>query len=402
MVTQSSSPRVLFLFRCRPKGITQSWLRHTQVEPWTGAAGTVSLKLAIPPSPHFPWTLPWLACDLTHTPPPEQSTLRSVSKDTTLHQKPEMLWMIVLFWDKWSLFLWWFFHLSRKYFCLSPQYFSFPQLSSSWKTANASSAGSGGSGGQLLGPLGLGCLWSCSSGFFSCSYEDTSSCSSSTSTYSMMHFSHRKIWADYFPVSTMKFYTFPIRKSKWERGWEVEMYGESNMETLITICKIDSQWDPPVFLRELKWVLCINLEGWEEKAMASHSSTLAWKIPWMEEPGRLQSLGSQRVRQDWATSLSLFTFMHWGRAWQPTPVFLPGESQLLSMGSHGVGHDWRDLAAAEGWNQEGDRRFKRNITYVCLCLIHVALWGKTATFCKISILQFKKKWIIKKILTWSM
>ena len=45
-----------------------------------------------------------------------------------------------------------------------------------------------------------------------------------------------------------------------------------------------------------------------EKAMAPHSSTLAWKIPWMEEPGRLQSMGSQRVGHDWATSLSLFTF----------------------------------------------------------------------------------------------
>ena len=39
--------------------------------------------------------------------------------------------------------------------------------------------------------------------------------------------------------------------------------------------------------------------------MASHSSTLAWKIPWTEEPGRLQSMGSLRVRYDWATSLSL-------------------------------------------------------------------------------------------------
>ena len=38
--------------------------------------------------------------------------------------------------------------------------------------------------------------------------------------------------------------------------------------------------------------------------MASHSSTLAWKIPWIEEPGRLQSMGSLRVRHDWATSLS--------------------------------------------------------------------------------------------------
>ena len=61
--------------------------------------------------------------------------------------------------------------------------------------------------------------------------------------------------------------------------------------------------------------------------MAPHSSTLAWKIPWMEEPGRLQSVGSLRVGHDWETSLSLFTFMHWRRKWQPTPVFLPGESQ---------------------------------------------------------------------------
>ena len=63
------------------------------------------------------------------------------------------------------------------------------------------------------------------------------------------------------------------------------------------------------------------------KAMAPHSSTLAWKIPWTEEPHRLQSMGSLRVRHDWATSLSIFTFMHWRRKWQPTPVFLPGESQ---------------------------------------------------------------------------
>ena len=62
--------------------------------------------------------------------------------------------------------------------------------------------------------------------------------------------------------------------------------------------------------------------------MAPHSSTLAWKIPWTEEPGRLQSpVGSLRVGPDWATSLSLFTFMHPRRKWQPTPVFLSGESQ---------------------------------------------------------------------------
>ena len=61
--------------------------------------------------------------------------------------------------------------------------------------------------------------------------------------------------------------------------------------------------------------------------MAPHSSTLPWKIPWTEEPCGLQSMGSRRVGHDWVTSLSLFTFTHWRRKWQPTPAFLPGESQ---------------------------------------------------------------------------
>ena len=74
--------------------------------------------------------------------------------------------------------------------------------------------------------------------------------------------------------------------------------------------------------------------------MATHSSTLAWKIPWTEEPGRLQSMGSRRVGHDWATSLSLFTFMHCRRKWQPTPVFLPGESQ-----------GWRSLVGCCLWGR---------------------------------------------------
>ena len=72
--------------------------------------------------------------------------------------------------------------------------------------------------------------------------------------------------------------------------------------------------------------------------VATHSSTLAWKIPWVEEPGRLQSMGLLRVGHDWATALSLFTFMHWRRKWQPTPVFLPGESQ-----------GWRSLVGCRLW-----------------------------------------------------
>ena len=61
--------------------------------------------------------------------------------------------------------------------------------------------------------------------------------------------------------------------------------------------------------------------------MATHSSVLAWRTPGTEEPGGLQSMGLLGVGHDWATSLSLFTFMHWRRKWQPTPVFLPGEFQ---------------------------------------------------------------------------
>ena len=84
-------------------------------------------------------------------------------------------------------------------------------------------------------------------------------------------------------------------------------------------------------------IYCIALE----KAMAPHSSTLAWKIPWMEDPGRLQSMGWRRVRHDWAISLSLLcTGEGNGNPLQCCCLENPG------MGSHRVGHDWSDLAAA--------------------------------------------------------
>ena len=88
-----------------------------------------------------------------------------------------------------------------------------------------------------------------------------------------------------------------------------------------------------------------------EKEMATYSSTIAWKIPWMEEPGRLQSMGSWRVR----TRLSDFTFtfhfhaLEKKRATHSSIVAwrIPGTEPggLPSMGSHRVGHNWRDLAA---------------------------------------------------------
>ena len=56
-----------------------------------------------------------------------------------------------------------------------------------------------------------------------------------------------------------------IENRHGERGGEGEMYGKSNLETYITICKIDSQWEFAVWLKKLKQGLCINLEGWDEE-----------------------------------------------------------------------------------------------------------------------------------------
>ena len=100
---------------------------------------------------------------------------------------------------------------------------------------------------------------------------------------------------------------------------------------------------------------------WKEKAVAPHSSTLAWKIPWTEEPGRLQSMGSLRVglsdfpftfhfhalEKEMATHSSVL-------AWRIPGTGEPGG--LPSVGSHRVGHDWSDLAAAAGAGQKGGKQ----------------------------------------------
>ena len=110
-----------------------------------------------------------------------------------------------------------------------------------------------------------------------------------------------------------------IGVSQEENKWRERNICRNNAEESITAISLTS-WGVFKICEELQPQL-------SEKAMAPHSSTLAWKIPWMEEPGRLQSMGLLRVGHDSATSLSLFTFMHWRRQWQPTPVFLPRESQ---------------------------------------------------------------------------
>ena len=100
-------------------------------------------------------------------------------------------------------------------------------------------------------------------------------------------------------------------------------------------------------------VLTVTRENASEKAMATHSSTLTWKIPWMEETGRLQSMGLLGVRQDWATSLFTFFTFHFHAlekemathssvlAWRIPRTGEPGG--LPSTGLHRVGHDWSDL-----------------------------------------------------------
>ena len=99
--------------------------------------------------------------------------------------------------------------------------------------------------------------------------------------------------------------------------------------------------------------------------MAAHSSTLAWKIPWMEEPGRPQSMGSLRVGHNWATSLSLFTFMHWRRKWQPTLVFLPGESQ----GQGSLGAAVYGVAQSQTWLKRLSSSSSSRAIYESSCVV---------------------------------
>ena len=103
--------------------------------------------------------------------------------------------------------------------------------------------------------------------------------------------------------------------------------------------------------------------------MAPHSSTLAWKITWLEEPGRLQFMGSLRVRHNWATSLSLFSFHALEKemathssvlAWRIPGMGEPGG--LPSMGSHRVGQDWSNLAAAAVCPTQEPRELVDNIS----------------------------------------
>ena len=125
-----------------------------------------------------------------------------------------------------------------------------------------------------------------------------------------------------------------------------------------------------------------------------------------------QSMGSLRVKNDWATSLSLFTFMHWRRKWQPTPVFLPGESQgrgslvgcrlwvtqsqtrLKWLSSSSIWHSkWYSLS----YNKPYWKRIFKSMyththththTHICIHKLgHIAVHQKLIQHCKSTILQ---------------
>ena len=108
---------------------------------------------------------------------------------------------------------------------------------------------------------------------------------------------------------------------------------------------------------DLSWILCPLLipEYSEIKWLQWHPTPvlLPGKIPWMEEPGGLQSMGSLWVGHYWATSLSFSTLMRWRRKWQPTPVFLLGESQGRGslVGCHLWGRTESDTTEAT-WQQQ--------------------------------------------------
>ena len=104
------------------------------------------------------------------------------------------------------------------------------------------------------------------------------------------------------------------------------------------------------FYSSLNWVtpsqLYLHLLIGSEKAMAPTPVLLPGKSHGWRSLVGCSPMGSWRIRHDWATSLSLFTFMHWRRTWQPTPVFLPGESQdgrAWWAAVYGVAQSWTRL-----------------------------------------------------------
>ena len=137
--------------------------------------------------------------------------------------------------------------------------------------------------------------------------------------------------------------------------------------------------------------------------MATHSSTLSWKIPWAEKPGRVQSMGSWRVRHDWATSLSLFIFMHWRRKWQPTPVFLPGESQgwgsLVGCHLWGRTRTWQKQLSSS--SSSSRQHIKKQRHYFANKGRSSQRYGFSSSHVWMWELDYKESWVLKNWCFWT-
>ena len=128
-----------------------------------------------------------------------------------------------------------------------------------------------------------------------------------------LKFSSRRAWPH------VKSRSGPWRHKQSDDGQPTTALAAGQLLLEVLVCAHETT--APSFYLKQTWKREVNGTNYSpdvEKAMAPHSGTLAWKVSWTEEPGRLQSMGSLRVGHDWATSLWLFTFMHWRDCCWPT------------------------------------------------------------------------------------
>ena len=150
-----------------------------------------------------------------------------------------------------------------------------------------------------------------------------------------------------------------------------------------------------------------------EKAMATHSSTLAWKIPWTEEPGRLQPMGSQRVGHDWVTSLSLSYIVKGfpgGSAVKNPPANAgdggsvpgsgrsPGEGNCSPLQSSCLGNPtdrgaWQTASMGSQKSQTGLSDFSDTYLKSCTCESQLGLY--------LGMCPLQNSWYIESLLFWN-
>ena len=142
--------------------------------------------------------------------------------------------------------------------------------------------------------------------------------------------------------------------------------------------------------------------------MAPYFSTLAWKISWTEEPGRLQSMGSRRVGQDWATSLSLFPFMHWeGNSNPPQCSCLenPRDGVAWWAAVYGVAQSWTRLKRlSSSSHKRGQKSYTWNF-WTCTCAVHnlrlsERVKSKQRATCMVNDFNFFGHMVCRILVTW--